>query len=333
MPKVSILLPFYQAARTLESAVWSLLEQTFADWELLLLDDGSMDHGTYHAAGFASRDPRVVMQRLPHTGIVQTLNVGLDLARAPLVARMDADDICLPDRLAEQVGYLDGNGHVGMVSCLVEHLGKGDKQQGYANHVEWTNSLVTSEEIALGRFVESPFAHPSVMFRKELVQKHGGYRDGNFPEDYELWLRWMDAGVVMGKVPKVLLRWRDLPDRLSRNDARYRLEAFYRMKFEYLAKVLPQGKPIWIWGAGRTTRHRATWLQELGVRIEGYYDVDPKKTGDPRIGLVVKGHEEIEEPGDRFILVLAGARGIRQQIRGFLAGRGWMEGKDFLFGA
>lgn len=332
MPKVSILLPFYQASRTLEEAGRSLLAQTYQDWELFLLDDGSTDNGTYHAAQLASKDPRIEMHRLPHAGIVSTLNIGLELANAPLVARMDADDICHPDRLAEQVSHLDSHPGIGLVSCQVGHLEGETGQEGYAEYVDWTNGIVSPEDIALKRFVESPFAHPSVMFRKDIVSSHGGYKDGDFPEDYELWLRWLDAGVQMAKVPKKLLQWRDLPTRLSRNDSRYRLEAFYRMKFGYLAKVL-KDKTVWVWGAGRTTRHRATWLLDYGVTIQGFYDVDPNKAGDPRTGLVVKQVEEIPPPGESFILVLAGARGIRRKIGNFLNERGWEEGRDYLFGA
>src|SRR6185436_16591977 len=107
------------------------------------------------------------------------------------------------------------NRPIGLVGCLVEFGGDRSASEGYALHVDWINALTTPDEIALNRFVESPLAHPSVMFRRELVEKHGGYRAGDFPEDYELWLRWMEAGARMGKVPRVLLTWQDGPGRLS----------------------------------------------------------------------------------------------------------------------
>ena len=102
----------------------------------------------------------------------------------------------------------------------------------------WTNGLLTHEEIALARFVESPLAHPSVMFRRSLVERWGGYAEGAFPEDYELWLRWLDAGVRMEKLADPLLIWNDSPTRLSRRDPRYAAEAFYRVKARYLARWL-----------------------------------------------------------------------------------------------
>jgi hypothetical protein len=91
------------------------------------------------------------------------------------------------------------------------------------------------------------------MFRRVLLQEHGGYASGDFPEDYELWLRWMDAGVQFGKVDAELLLWSDAPTRLSRNDPRYRPKAFYRIKCVYLARWLKRhaepSREIWLWGA------------------------------------------------------------------------------------
>lgn len=114
---------------------------------------------------------------------------------------------------------------------------------GYARHVSWTNRLLTHDEISLARVVESPLAHPSVTFRRELVERWGGYREGDFPEDYELWLRWLEAGVRMDKLAESLLVWNDSPTRLSRCDRRYDKEAFYRLKARYPGRWLAAHNP------------------------------------------------------------------------------------------
>ena len=333
MPILSVLLPCYEAVATLEEAVASLRAQTFEDWELVLVEDGSQDGSLELARRLAGEESRIRLVEQSHVGIVKALIRGLEVAQGQFIARMDADDVCHRQRFERQLEHLAQNQGVGLVSCRVEHVGTESSQQGYAEYVRWINGLVSAEAIFLQRFVESPFAHPSVVFRRELLDRHGGYRDGDFPEDYDLWLRWLAAGVRMAKVPEVLLQWRDLPGRLSRADGRYRLEAFYRLKFQYLAQVLPKDRSLWVWGAGRATRQRAAWLEAMGVCIEGYFEVDPCKVGELRPGLRVRLFEEIPPPGEIFILVLAGARGVREKVSIFLRGINWSEGRDYLLGA
>jgi glycosyltransferase involved in cell wall biosynthesis len=276
---------------------------------------------------------------------VAALQAGLAAGRGELVARMDADDEAHPERLAEQVAFLaaPANRAIGLVGCLVDYGGNRATNAGYALHVDWINSLVTPEEIALNRFVESPLAHPSVMFRRELVARHGGYRAGDFPEDYELWLRWLDAGVRMAKVPRVLLRWHDPPGRLSRTDARYAPAAFFRMKAEWIAREVRrrdrqaaaeggQLPSVWIWGAGRPTRLRAAHLERHGVRIAGYIDIDAKKTTRALggRGVPVIAPADLPAPGGVFALGYVSTRGARDLIRADLVRRGYGEGRDFL---
>lgn len=351
-PRVSVLLPAFNALATLPLAVASIRAQTFTDWELLVVDDGSTDGAAEWLRAQAAQEPRLKVISQPHGGIVVALNRGLAEARGEFIARMDADDESLPERLAEQLAFLDAQPAVGIVGSLVEFAGDRAASQGYALHVDWLNSVVTPEEIALNRFVESPFAHPSVMFRRELVARHGGYREGDFPEDYELWLRWFEAGVRMAKVLRVLLRWRDLPSRLSRTDPRYDVESFYRLKAEYLACWLKQRVPaassrrpvgltaeggdwkspaLLVWGAGRATRKRVKLLEAHGINIAAYVDLDPNKHGRSRAGHLVLAPEQI--PDGAFHLGYVAKRGAREFCRNFLEQRGCVEGRDFIFAA
>jgi cellulose synthase/poly-beta-1,6-N-acetylglucosamine synthase-like glycosyltransferase len=271
-----------------------------------------------------------------HAGVALAANAAMAAARGDFVARMDADDVAHPERLAEQVALLERaeQRDVGVVGCLVEYGGDRAANAGYALHVEWVNSLVTPAEIARGRFVEQPVVNPSVMFRRELVAQHGGYRDGDFPEDYELWLRWLDAGVRIAKVPRVLLTWHDAPTRLTRTDTRYAPDAFFRVKAEWIARELArsgEGRDVWVWGAGRHTRKRAAGLERWGVRIAGYVDVDVKKTGRGigGTGLPVIGERDLPAPGKIVVLSYVTTRGARDYNRARLSERGYVEGQDF----
>jgi glycosyltransferase involved in cell wall biosynthesis len=330
-------MPVWNAAATVERAVESIRRQTFPDWELVIVDDGSTD-GTFDIlSGLAREERRLRLWRQPHAGIVAALNAGLTAARADFIARMDADDETLPGRLEDQLRFLERHPEVGVVGSLVEFGGDRARAGGYALHVDWMNSLVTPEEIRLNRFVESPFAHPSVMLRREWTVRHGGYREGDFPEDYELWLRWLEAGVAMAKVPRVLVRWGDPPGRLSRSDRRYAPEAFYACKAPFLARWLernvPPSRRLLVWGAGRPTRRRAEWLTSHGARIAGYVDIDPRKVGRVLAGRPVIAPEDLPPPEQVFVLGYVAKRGARELARQALRARGFAEGRDFLMAA
>jgi glycosyltransferase involved in cell wall biosynthesis len=270
-------------------------------------------------------------------GLVAALEAGLKAASGDLIARLDADDLCAPERLARQRAHLDTHPGTGLVASRVAFGGDPRAAAGFARYVEWSNRLLTHEEIALARFVESPLVHPSVMFRRGLVERWGGYRDGAFPEDYELWLRWLQAGVRMEKLAEPLLVWNDSPARLSRRDPRYAPEAFYRLKGAYLARWLAAHNPhhpaVILWGAGRVTRRRARALVEHGVDVRAFVDVDPRKVGRPLDGRPVLEPDALPPPGRAFVVSYVGGLGARAQIEARLRAAGHRPGVDYVLAA
>jgi len=327
-------MPVRDAAGPLPVALDSVRGQTLVDWELLAVDDGSEDGTAGILASAARADPRIRVLSQVAIGIVEALQRGCAAARGEFIARLDADDWSPPERLLRQLECFERQPQLGVVSCRVRHGGNPTAQAGYAAHVTWINSLLTPEDIALRRFVESPVAHPSVMFRRVWLQEHGGYESGDFPEDYELWLRWMDAGVQFGKVDAELLLWNDAPSRLSRTDPRYCPEAFYRIKCVYLARWLKRqlepAREIWLWGAGRITRQRFRALETEGISLSGFIDVDRKKLGRLRDGRPVVGPDNLPSRGRAFILAGVSSRGARELIVAQLNRLGRTEGQDYL---
>ncbi len=336
-PKISVVLPVRNAAASLGAALESVRAQTFADWELIVVNDGASDETAAILNKFAAAEPRIRVLIQPPLGIVRALKLGCAQARGACVARMDADDLMLPERLEKQFRFLEEHPGFSVVSSRVKYGGDVSLQNGYALHVEWVNSLLAPESMELRRFVESPVAHPSVMFRRSLLQRFGGYQEGDFPEDYELWLHWMDQGVRFAKLDEELLVWNDLPDRLSRADLRYCLDAFYRIKCHYLARWIRDhvelSREIWLWGAGRITRKRFRTLECEGIDISGFIDVDDKKIGTLPDKRAVVLPSDMPPARRSFIVAGVGSRGARDYICGCLEKAKRQEGRDFVLAA
>ena len=333
-PKISVTMPCYNCGDTVGRALDSLLAQTCADFEVVAVDDGSTDDTAGILAEYARRDSRVRWFSIEHGGVIAAANAAIDASRGGYIARMDADDESLPERLAAQSHLLDEEPGVGLVGCRIRFGGCRDTCAGYAHYVDWTNTLISPEAITLNRFVEFPVPNPSIMFRRECIDRFGMYRDGDFPEDYELLLRWQEAGVRMMKADEELLVWNDPPTRLSRTHPRYDVDAFYRIKTEYLARWLKEHNPrypvVHILGSGRTTRKRADLLLGHGVEFAAYYDIDPRKIGHVVNGVPVKDRQNVPGPGEGFCLPYVASRGAREEIAEFLEGRGLVLGKDFI---
>lgn len=323
-PEVSIVLPFYNAPH-LSNAIESILNQTFPDFELILIDNGSTDESCKVASEYASTDDRIVLIQEPKRGVVYAANTGIRASKGDYIARMDADDYSFPDRIGGQVEALKHDTTIDVVSGNIEYEGD-EKNKGFVAYVNWLNSIITNEEIRMNQFVEFPLANPSLMFRRIVFEKFGVFMDGDFPEDYEFFLRLQSHRVKMTKINSNVLRWRDSNQRLTRTDEKYSHSAFFRIKAKYLALWLANNNPfhpnVLIWGAGRVSRRRSDYLIDHGINISGYVDVKQANN--------VIHYENVQGPEKCFIVSYVANRGARDEIRSFLSSRGFTEGVNYI---
>lgn len=331
MPTVSILMPVRNEARYLGQALDSLFRQTFTDWELVAVDDGSDDATPAILAAAARRDSRVRVISTGGAGLVAALNRGLDACRAPLLARMDGDDICHPRRLELQVLHLDQHPEVGLVACGFRHFPRNGLKQGMTAYEAWQNGLTTHERIIADLFVESPFVHPSILTRTELFKGLGGYRDMGWAEDYDLWLRMAASGTLFDRIPETLFFWRDHPERATRVMEEYTRHAFRACKLDHLLSgFLADCGSVVIAGAGLEGRAWQRLLASRGIGVSYWLDVDPRKIGRALHGAPVLGSDELPRLNERPILAAIGVAGAREQFRKLAAGAALSEGVDFL---
>ncbi len=205
MPRVSVVMPVFNGELYLAEAIESVLSQTYRDFEFLIIDDGSTDSTASLIAGY--QDPRIrIIRNQQNLGLIRSLNLGFELASGEYIARMDADDVCLPKRLEKQVNYLDAHPEVGVVGSYM--IGFGER----SGPIRFPS---THTDILVSALFDSPIAHPTVAFRQSILEKPA--LDPEYPhaEDYDLWSRLLRKGIRFHVLRNYLLKYRVHPTQVS----------------------------------------------------------------------------------------------------------------------
>lgn len=202
-PVVSVLMSVYNDALYVEEAIVSILQQNFTDFEFVIIDDGSTDGSSKILEDYAQNDLRIKLYKQENSGLISALNFGLSVCSGELIARMDSDDVALPNRLLKQCTFMQSNPSLGVLGSDIDLIdGSGMLLRRFC---------YPKGEKAVNKFIKhgSPVAHPAVMMRKSAVQKVGGYRKAFLhAEDYDLWFRILEHGYKVDNLDEVLLRYR-----------------------------------------------------------------------------------------------------------------------------
>lgn len=209
-PRISVVMPVYNGERFLDEAIVSIISQTFADFEFIIVDDGSQDGTPEILQRFQNSDPRIVIHRQPYNvGITACLNLGCSLAQGEFIARMDADDISLPLRFEMQVRFLDANPRVALVGTQAIWMD--------SDGIQLKQNLVPELPKVIGwrLLVSNPIIHPSVMMRRAAVKALNFYRVQDLPgQDYDLWAR-LSMESELANLPDLLLKYRVRSDSIT----------------------------------------------------------------------------------------------------------------------
>ena len=327
-PAISVLLPARNAASTLGRALESIRAQTFGDFEVLVVDDGSTDDTRAHLEAAARTDARFRVLGTTGVGLVSALNLALTHARAPLIARMDADDESLPTRFERSLSALENPTLTGVGTGVEIVRDDRPPSPNLVAYGAWLSSLTSTEKLFADRFVESPLCHPSVMLRTEPLRAVGGWQDGPFPEDWQLWLRLLESGHRLRCVGETLHRWSDHDRRLTRTDERYGPAGHLALKADFLARRFA-GQSLTLWGAGEIGVKLTRALVDRGLSVSRLIDLNPRKIGQRIHGARVVMPDDLGAPGHEHLLSAVGAKGARAEIRAWLDSRGWVEGRHF----
>ncbi|HYQ46963.1 MAG TPA: glycosyltransferase family 2 protein [Polyangiaceae bacterium] len=332
-PAISVLMPAFNAASTIDSALRSVQRQSEADWECLVVDDGSTDCTRQIAAEFARREPRVRLLEREHGGIVAALQTGLLKCRAPLIARFDADDLMSRRRLELQRIALAERPELTAVGCHVRLFPRASLRERRLGYERWLRSVTLPEHVEREAFVECPVAHPTLMIRRDALREFG-YRDCGWPEDYDLVLRILQSGRRIGVVAQRLLHWRDGGSRLSRTSHNYSIPAFVECKAQFLTMgFLATSDRYLLWGFGDTGKALSNALARRGKYPEAIIELHPGRIGQLIRGVPVVAPCALPGLSPRPLIVSVAGAGPRGEIRQALGEMGFRELRDFVCAA
>ncbi|MGI8637112.1 MAG: glycosyltransferase family 2 protein [Segetibacter sp.] len=237
-PLVSIILPAYNCEKYLREAIDSILQQTFTNFEFIIINDGSSDATEKITLSYI--DPRIIyLKNDTNKGLIYTLNRGLSKAKGKYIARMDGDDISLPERLKKQYDWLEGNKTVDVLATQVSLIDENDKDIGF-----WEDDIKHSTANSIKKYlpVNNCIAHPTILGKKEAFLKYKYNPSQKLSEDYDLWLRMTADGLTIDKLAQPLLKHRILQSSFTRTR---NVNVFYKVavvKWNFVKNSLARGK-------------------------------------------------------------------------------------------
>ena len=219
MIKVSVIMSVFNCEKFLSSSIESILQQSFSDFEFIIFDDASTDSSRNIIESFASEDPRIkTIFNIENQGLTKNLNKGIGMSKAVYIARMDADDIALPNRLDKQIKYLEKNTHIDILgSSAIDIDEKG-------NHLQKRQAPESHSEIIKLLPKANPMIHSTIVFKRKRLKKIDFYNESyRTTQDYEMWFRAAGNGMIFCNLSEILLFYRMDNNYHRRKSIRYRL--------------------------------------------------------------------------------------------------------------
>ena len=328
---VSIIMPVKNTAVFLEECLDSILAQTFENWELLAVDDGSIDSSWEILNNYATEDNRVKVFKNNGTGIIDALRLAYQNSSGELITRMDSDDIMSEDKLEVLSSNLVKAGKGNIAVGLVQYFSKDGVGDGFKNYEEWLNSLTLQGNNFKDIYKECVVPSPCWMVYREDLEECKAFSPNRYPEDYDLTFRFYINGLKPIPCDKVLHHWRDYVTRTSRTDENYADNTFVAIKLHYfLQKEYDASKNLVLWGAGGKGKALAQML--INQNINFYWICDnPKKIGKHIYDKELLSFDSLDNIEDSQSIITVANPNAQNEIKQYFKKRGEESMVDFFF--
>ncbi|OWW25595.1 glycosyl transferase family 2 [Zobellia sp. OII3] len=330
-PLVSILIPFKNTEAFLSQCIDSILKQTYPNWEVLSVNDGSSDGSKNLVESYAKNEPRIHLFDNEGNGIIEGLRMAYKHSKGEFVTRMDSDDIMTEDKLKTMAESLleHGKGHLAVGQ--VHYFSHRGISNGYERYEQWLNQLTQTGDNYSEIYKECVIPSPCWMAYREDFERCGAFEPDLYPEDYDLTFRFYQNGLKCIPCSKLLHYWRDYDTRTSRTSEHYAQNYFLDIKLRYFLKLnYEPDRPLTVWGAGTKGKEIAKGLQAQNIDFYWLCD-NPKKIGKHIYGKEMLHFSKLKElPNPQSIVTVANEE-AQQYIRKFFSGLGQKPMVDYFF--
>lgn len=332
-PIISIIIPTKDTAKYLPECLDSIINQTYKNWEVLAVNDGSSDNSLEILRSYNLKDSRIKALNNPNPSLLKALRYGYAHASGSLIHRMDSDDKMPIDKLEAMSETLISSGKGSVVTGGATYfMDDGEVGDGFKRYVEWLSAVSRENTHAENIYRESVIASNCWLVYRDDFDAIGGFEPDTFPEDYDLCFRFYAGGLKIVGLDKILHHWRDRSDRISRNWDVYKDNRFLNLKTDYFIKVEhDSNRPLIVWGAGRNGKDIVRLLQAKDVINLHWVCDNNKKIGKDIYDIRMQHYSTIPELKQPQVIVAVASPEDQKEIESKLSEWGLKAGEDYWF--
>ena len=330
-PLISILTPFKNTEAFLEDCLLSILKQTYSNWELIIIDDGSTDSSYNIVNAFAEKDNRITLLKNSGSGIIEALQLAFKHSKGELITRMDSDDVMLPNKLEVLAKNLLKHGKQHVAVGLVNYFSETGVKDGYKSYETWLNDLTRNGTNYSEIYKECVIPSPCWMIHREDLIVCDAFNPNTYPEDYDLAFRFYKHHYKCIPCDVVLHDWRDYSSRTSRTHVHYAENHFIDLKINYFLELdYNNTKALIVWGAGNKGKTIAKKLIEKNISFEWICD-NPKKIGHNIYGKILQPVSFLKTVKNPQCIITVANKEAQIEIKNYMNTLKIQASKDYIF--